>query len=216
MKIVVVEDNKEFNLLICESVNDIARKSCLKYQLLNFYDFNNKLREIIYSCDIKIYIVDLQLNFQSGYDICREIREGANDWNSIIIICSAYNQKEEIISLRLSVFTYISKHINFKDNLRISGNKAIQVLSRNKTITINRNTKISINDICYIEKIKRTKYCRIVTLDFKEYKIMKTIKMLQKELNFKQVKNYLLINDNNIRIIDKQEIIFINKISIKY
>lgn len=40
--------------------------------------------------------------------------------------------------------------------------------------------------------------------------------MLQKEQNFKQIRNYLLINDNNIRIIDKQEITFINKISIKY
>lgn len=185
MRIVVIEDNKRVNSLICEYVNEIVSKSCLDYQLLNFYSFNDDLRKIIYNCDIKIYIVDLQLNSKSGYDICREIREGANDWKSIIIICSAYNQKEEIISLRLSIFTYVSKHINFKSNLKDSINKVIHILSSNNIVTIDKNTKICINDICYIEKIKQTKYCKIVTLDSKEYKIMKTIKMLQKEQNFK-------------------------------
>ena len=99
-----------------------------EYQILPFYNYDSKLKRVIYDNEIKIFIVDLKLQSKSGYDICREIREEANDWNSIIIISSAYNKKESIISLRLLIFTYLVKINNFEKNLRDTLEKAISIL----------------------------------------------------------------------------------------
>lgn len=210
MKIIVIDNNQEYNNYICNILTKLMFQNNHEYQILSFYKYNNKLKKLIHDNDTKIYIVDLKLQNISGYDICREIREDANDWNSIIIISSAYNQKEHIISLRLLIFTYLVKLNNFENNLRDALEKAINILNSNNFLIIDRNTKVAINDICYIKKIKNSKYCSIKTIHNDEIRIRKSLKYLEKTLKFRKVKNYLLVNDKNISLEIKDEVIFKN------
>lgn len=108
MQIVVIEDNYDFNQLVCKQINQILIENNLDYPIKSFMNYNNDLKKVIHNKKIKIYIIDMSLDIYSGYDVCREIREAAYDWDSIIIIASVHNQKENIISLRLSIFTYLS------------------------------------------------------------------------------------------------------------
>lgn len=114
MKIIVIENNHNFNKKICKYLNQVLIENNLNWNPIPFLNFNDELNEIIHDKEIKIYIIDIKLsNNFSGYDICRLIRESAYDWDSIIIISSIHNQKEDFISLRLSIFTYLSKHLVF-------------------------------------------------------------------------------------------------------
>ena len=210
MKIIVIDNNQEYNDFICNIITKLMFQNNYEYQILPFYNYDSKLKRVIYDNEIKIFIVDLKLQSKSGYDICREIREEANDWNSIIIISSAYNKKESIISLRLLIFTYLVKINNFEKNLRDTLEKAISILENNKFLTIDKGTKVAINDICYIKKIKNSKYCSINTIHNDKIRIRRSLKSLEKELKFKKLKNYLLLNDYNISFESKEEVIFKN------
>ena len=214
MKIIIIEDESHFNRIIYNNIDEILMTKNLNYPLRSFKEYDDNLKRIIYDGEIKIYIIDLKLNKYSGYDICREIREKACDWNSIIIIASVYNEKENIISLRLGIFTYISKLCDFESNLKETVLFAIHIMKKNRFLKINRDCEISIKDICYILKEKNSKYCIIKTF-YDEYRIRKSLKELEKRLHFKKFKNYLLINENNTRVIEKNRIIFENKIEIK-
>jgi len=215
MKIIVIENNHNFNKKICKYLNQVLIENNLNWNPIPFLNFNDELNEIIHDKEIKIYIIDIKLsNNFSGYDICRLIRESAYDWDSIIIISSIHNQKEDFISLRLSIFTYLSKHYRYEDNLKESVLQAINILEQKKFLKINKSCRISINDICYILKEKNSKYCYIKTLD-DHFRIRKSLKSLEKELQLRKVKAYLLVNDKNIKSTDKNKITFENKIKIK-
>lgn len=214
MKIVVIEDNYEFNQIICKYINQILIENDLDYDVISFKGYNKKLKRIIHDKEIKIYIVDIKLDNYSGYDICREIREEAYDWDSIIVIASIYNQKENFISLRLLIFTYLSKLSNFENNLKDTIIDASNILEHRNFLAINKRSKILTNDICYILKEKNSKYCFIKTLD-NDYRIRRSLKSLKDELKLRKIKNYLLVNDKNIKSTNKSEIIFENNIAIK-
>ena len=67
--------------------------------ILTFDKYTKELNRLIYSNEIKIYILDYDLGentSKNGYDIAREIRSDAHDWYSIIIICSIHNKKERM------------------------------------------------------------------------------------------------------------------------
>lgn len=214
MQIIIIEDEYSFNQIIYNNINKILIKKDLNYSLKTFKGYDDNLKKIIYNDDIKIYIIDLKLDGFSGYDICREIREQACDWNSMIIISSVHNEKENIISLRLGIFTYLSKLCDFESNLKETILFAIHIMKKNKFLKINRDCEISIKDICYILKEKNSKYCVIKTF-YDEYRIRKSLKELEHKLHFKKHKNYLLINENNTKIIEKNRIVFHHKIEIK-
>ncbi len=214
MKIVVIEDNQDLNQIICKNINKTLINNNYDYDVISFSKYNKNLQKVIFDKEIKIYIIDLELGTKSGYDICREIREFAYDWDSIIIICSIHNYKEHLISLRLLIFTYLSKLYDFDTNLEIAVLDAIQILENKKLLVINRNCKVSINDIYYILKEKSSKYCVIKT-QHQEFRVRRSLKSLQEELHFEKVKNYILINQKNVISKNKNIITFKNKLKIR-
>lgn len=214
MKIVVIENSYECNKMICENIKQILIENNLNYEIQSFSDFNDELKKTIHSRDIKIYIVDMVLDTYNGYDVCREIRESAKDWDSLIIISSVHNQRENIISKRLLIFTYLSKLDCFEQELKSTIICAINIIEPRNFLTINKYCKIAINDICYIEKEKNSKYCLVKTLD-DNYRIRKPLKDFESNWHFTKIKNYLLINENNIKKTDKNKIVFENQIEIK-
>lgn len=217
MKVVIVEDDVLYNNRILKNVHKVLEKEKLNLSILPFYDYNHSLKEIIYNNETKIYLLDVDLggnSSSSGFDIAREIRERAHDWNSIIIIASAYNMKENFISARLSILTYISKFDDFDNNLRDTFKVALEIISSNNTVSINNHCKIYQNDILYALKEKYSKYCIIKTID-DEYRVGKNLIELEQELHLKKIKKHLLANENNIISIKNYEITFKNKEKIK-
>ena len=214
MKIVIVEDNKDFNEITCNIINKLLIENNLDYDVVSFLSFDEKLKRLIHSNETKIYIIDIELGTKSGYDVCRMVRESAYDWNSIIIISSVHNQKETILSLRLSVFTYLSKLVNFEQELKTTILEAVKILEKNNLFKIDRDTQISIDDICYVLKELNSKYCIIRTFHG-EFKVRSTLKKLTSELKLTNIRKYLSYNKNNVVAIRNDKIIFKNKIEVK-
>lgn len=204
MKIVIVENDEAWLKRTLKDVNKVLNKENLKEKVLHFNKCTKTLRDIIYDKSKKIYILDIELGEYSGYDIAREIRDCANDWDSIIIISSIYNQKENIISDRLSVLTYISKLIDFDINMQESIKLAIKIISKNNLLEFKESgiqNKIVIDNIIYIQKEKYTKYCIIKTID-SFFRVRDTIINLKEKTKLVQIKKDLLVNKNYISNIE--------------
>lgn len=204
MKIVIVENDEAWLKRTLKDVNKVLNKENLKEKVLHFNKCTKTLRDIIYDKSKKIYILDIELGEYSGYDIAREIRDCANDWDSIIIISSIYNQKENIISDRLSVLTYISKLIDFDINMQESMRLAIKIISKNNLLEFKESgiqNKIVIDNIIYIQKEKYTKYCIIKTID-SFFRVRDTIINLKEKTKLVQIKKDLLVNKNYISNIE--------------
>lgn len=204
MKIVIVENDEAWLKRTLKDVNKVLNKENLKEKILHFNKYTKTLRDIIYDKSKKIYILDIELGEYSGYDIAREIRDCANDWDSIIIISSIYNQKENIISDRLSVLTYISKLIDFDINMQESIKLAIKIISKNNLLEFKESgiqNKIVIDNIIYIQKEKYTKYCIIKTID-SFFRVRDTIINLKEKTKLVQIKKDLLVNKNYISNIE--------------
>ena len=217
MKIIVVEDIQSSNQKIMKYIEQTLIEENLDISIISFLKYNNDLKRIIYNGEIKIYILDVELgenSSKSGYDISREIRNLAHDWYSIIIICSAYDQKDNFISSRLSIFRYLSKFDHFEKNLKENLKKAINDINKTNAIDINNHCKLYYNEILYALKEKYSKYCIIKTLD-NEFRVRKNIYELEEELHLKKFKRHLLANEENITSINENEITFKNDEKIK-
>lgn len=212
MKVVIIEDIIETQKNISKNIDQVLIENNLDIKVLCFNKYSRDLKRVIYDNEIKIYILDVNLGInsnKSGYDIAREIRELAHDWYSIIIICSAYNQKEDFISARLSILTYLSKQDNFNNNLRETINLAIKIINEQNGISINNKHQLYYKEILYALKEKYSKYCVIKTLN-DEVRVRKNIYELEKELHLKKYKRHLLANEKNIVKVNEDEIIFKN------
>ena len=80
------------------------------------------------------------------------------------------HQKENIISDRLSVLTYISKLVNFDNNIKESIKLAVKIILKNNFIEFKESgikNKVAIDNIIYIKKEKYSKYCIIKTTENK-------------------------------------------------
>ena len=201
MKIVVVENDNIWSQRTIKNITKSLIKENINKPIITFNKYTQELKKLIYDNSQKIYILDIELGESSGYDIAREIRDCANDWDSIIIISSIYNQKENIISDRLSVLTYISKLIDFDINMQQSIKLAIKILSKNNFLEFKESgikEKIAINDIEYIKKEKYSKYCIIKTTD-NTFRVRDTISNLKENTKLTQIKKDLLINTKQIK-----------------
>lgn len=206
MKIIIVENENNWLKRTIQNVNMVLISESIDEKILYFNKYTNELKDVIYNNERKIYILDIELGDSSGYDIAREIRDCANDWESIIIISSIYNQKENIISDRLSVLTYISKLVDFDANIRESIRLSLKILLKNNLLEFKESgikNKIAIDNIVYIKKEKYSKYCIIKTVD-NFFRVRDTISNLKEETKLIQVKKDLLINKKYIT--NKKEI----------
>lgn len=210
MEVVVIEDE----IFWKNKIKQILENNNKEDKFLYFNKYDEDLNEVINNKNLKIYLLDIELKNSSidGIDIASEIRE--KDWKSIIVFFSAYNEKENIISLRLNVLTYVSKSDNFETELVETFNSAKDILLENNTIKVNINgneINLYVNDILYIIKEKNSKYCLINTTSGM-LRTRSSLSELKKKTDFKQEKKHLLINSNNIKYLLKGKIIFNNNI----
>ena len=201
MKVIIIDNNIKWLKSSLRIIKE-ALFETLEIEIIPFKGYSNKLKDLIFDGIPKIYIIDFELNDKiNGNDIAHEIREGAFDWKSIIIMMSIYNRKESIITKRLCIYTYISKDKYFISNLRISVKSAVNILNSNKFIEIKENRQIyqiAINEIIQITKEKLTKYCIIKTINNNEFRVRTSLSEINKKVNFKRINNHTLINPNQI------------------
>lgn len=212
MEVVVIEDEKFWQ----NKIKNILERNNIEDNFLYFDKYNKNLEDIIYNKNKKIYLIDIELKNSeyNGIIIASIIRE--HDWKSVIVFLSVFNEKENIISLRLNALTYIEKANIFETELIKTFNSAKNILLDNNFIEIEINNKkvnLYINDILYIIKEKSSKYCTIKTTSG-TIRVRSSLTELKKQVNFKQVKKHLLINENNVKYELKSKVIFNNDIVI--
>ncbi len=208
MEVVVIEDE----IFWKNKIKEIIEGNNKEDNFLYFDRYDKVLESIINNKKLKIYLLDIELRNSDidGTLIANAIREV--DWKSVIIFFSVYNEKENIISLRLNVLTYVLKDNNFKSELINAFNSAKNILLEDNKIKVNINgieINLYVNDILYITKEKSSKYCLIHTTSG----ILRTrssLSELKKKTNFRQEKKHLLINECNIKYVLKDKIIFNN------
>lgn len=208
MEVVIIEDE----IFWKNKIKEIIESNNKEDNFLYFDRYDKVLESIINNKKLKIYLLDIELRNSDidGTLIANTIREV--DWKSIIIFFSVYNEKENIISLRLNVLTYVLKDNNFKSELINAFNSAKNILLEDNKIKVNTNgieINLYVNDILYITKEKSSKYCLIHTTSG----ILRTrssLSELKKKTNFRQEKKHLLTNECNIKYVLKDKIIFNN------
>lgn len=214
MKIVIMDNENVWLKRIIKNVEKLLIKENFKIDIYYFKNYNEEFKKIMYDDGVKIYIIDMELNDSiNGYDIVHEIRDLIFDWKSIIIIASIHDEMKNIISLRLSILTYVTKNKYFDYNLCESVKLAINILADYKFIEIkerNKIYKLAINDIIKITKEKLTKYCIIETIDNNEFRVRTSLTSINKKVNFERVNNYTLINPHHINKLKNFKKVFYN------
>lgn len=197
MRIVIIE-NEVYWLKRCERViQSLLIKWNLEIAVVAFDHLCLDLRNIIYDGKENIYIIDMKLgNGLTGYDVIAEIRDVAFDWKSLILISSAVNEMENVISSRLAIYTYILKDAMFDFKLRDSIFEAIHILTNHRLVKIKEHGQeytLAIQDIEVVEKEKNSKYCIVKTF-YQEFRVRTSLCEINKDLNFKRINGYTLVN----------------------
>lgn len=212
MEVVVIEDE----LFWQNKIKKILERDSIEDNFLYFDKYNKNLEDIIYNKNKNIYLIDIELKNSeyNGIIIASIIRE--HDWKSVIVFLSAFNEKENIISLRLNALTYIEKNSDLENELPKLLNSAKNILLDDDFIEIEINNKkinLHTNDVLYIVKEKNSKYCVINTTSG-TIRIRSSLAELKNQTGFKQVKKYLLLNENNVKYELKNKVIFNNDVVI--
>ena len=126
---IVCEDNKIILQKNIDIINKTMFKNNIDYRIYQFTDNTQKLQDLI-NDDIgkKIYILDIELDTDSGIDIARKIREV--DKESIIIISTTYIEYlPYALKNKLMLFDFVSKFEDYDKNLSKVIEKAIEDVS---------------------------------------------------------------------------------------
>lgn len=201
MKIIIVENNRYWLQKCVAITEELLRSKKMSIKILAFLNYNEDLHKVIYDGEKNIYALDLQLDYMDGNDIAHEIRDQAKDWDSKIIMFSAFERQKDIISDFLNVLVYVSKSGEFEFQFSKAINTAIDVLTQNKLIIIKEHGQeytLFIDDIIKIVKEKETKYCIIKTTDGNEYRYRSSLLKINEKLKFVRVNNFTLVNPTHI------------------
>ena len=103
MKIFVVEDETE----ICKELSVLLQKYGYAYE--SSTDFAH-ITDHILKAEADLVLLDINLPYQDGYTICREIRKRSNI--PIIVLTSRNTDFDELMSLNIGADDFISKPYN--------------------------------------------------------------------------------------------------------
>ena len=173
------------DFIICEDEKDLARKYQeiaekvmmnydIEYKFSVFNGYTNSWKRQTKKDSFKIYILDLKTKEGSGLDAARYIREELDDWQSMIIVVTAYPEfKYEALGKRLMLVDFVNKFDNFEQRL----SQAIQISLKNfdkRPNSLKYTYKktvynIEYSKIIYIEKEQDNKRCIIKTTEKDHY-----------------------------------------------
>ena len=222
LNFIICDDELEFRKLIIDEIDKFMMNydaEYKKYECENYEkDFETLARKEL---GFKVYFFDIKTKNGSGLDAARFIREELDDWNSIIIIVTAFAEyRYEALSNRLYLLDFISKFDNCKSKLK----ETLKIIykqynSREKCLSYEYNYtlyKIELKDIIFIEKEQDSKRC-IIHASYGTFKAPFTLNALSKQLD----KRFLKVHKSMILNIDKistyntkeNEVLFVNGMS---
>ena len=210
IEFIICEDEKDLCIIYKDIIDKIMMNYDIEYKL-NIYDgYNSNWKRKAKNDNFKIYILDLKTKEGTGLDAARYIREELDDWQSMIIIVTAYPEyKYEALGKRLMLVDFVCK----MDNLKQRFKQAIQISLKNydkrpnslkyeyKKVLYN----IEYQNIIYIEKEQDNKRCIIKTAK-KDYYIQGNLNNIEKQLDYRFIKcsRSYIINLEQVQSYDKK------------
>ena len=210
------------NFIICEDSKVLATKYSLvvekfmmkydtDYTVKTFSEYNKEWYKHIQKDEgFKIYILDIKTPKGSGLDAARYIREELDDWTSMIIIVTSYQEfKYEALGKRLMLVDFINKLDNCEKRLKEAINISLKNYNnKHKVLRFNyKNTIYSIEfkDIIKIEKEQDNKRC-IITTNYGEFIIPGTLNNILPRLDKRFIKCYrsVIINLEQVKSYNKK------------
>lgn len=222
LNFIVCDDEKEFRELIINEIDKFMMNYDIEY---NKYEYDSYEEEFEATArkelGFKVYFFDIKTKNGSGLDAARFIREELDDWNSIIIIVTAFAEyRYEALSNRLYLLDFISKFDNCKAKLK----ETLKIIykqynSREKCLSYEYNYtlyKIELKNIIFIEKEQDSKRC-IIHATYGTFKAPFTLNAITKHLDkrFLKVHKSLILNVDKIMTYNtkENEVLFVNGMS---
>lgn len=211
---IICDDSHEFIEEMKQLVDRFMMNYDMEYQCILLDDYGKKFRDVVNKeMGFKVYLLDIQMGKSSGLDAARYIREEYDDWVSIIVIVTAYNQyKYDAMSNRLYLLDYINKLDNCEKKVKEVLELAIKHYNhRHKMLTFEYEhvvRKIEYRHIIYIEKEPDSKLCKIKTTYGEQYinkSVNQIAKILEKEKRFMKVSRSMIVNLDQIAEYDTIE-----------
>lgn len=211
---IICDDSHEFIEEMKQLVDRFMMNYDMEYQCILLDDYGKKFRDVVNKeIGFKVYLLDIQMGKSSGLDAARYIREEYDDWVSIIVIVTAYNQyKYDAMSNRLYLLDYINKLDNCEKKVKEVLELAIKHYDhRHKMLTFEYEhvvRKIEYRHIIYIEKEPDSKLCKIKTTYGEQYinkSVNQIAKILEKEKRFMKVSRSMIVNLDQIAEYDTIE-----------
>ena len=210
------------NFIICEDNAILSKKYKLivekfmmnhdiDYKCKTFSEYDKKWQEYTKkTTGFKIYILDIKTPKGSGLDAARYIREEIDDWNSMIIIITSYQEyKYEALGKRLMLVDFINKLDNCDNRLIEAINICLKNYN-NKQKTLHFKYKnviynIEFKDIIKIEKEQDNKRC-LITTTYNEIYMPGTLNKVILELDkrFMKCHRSVIINLDQIKYYNKK------------
>lgn len=205
---VICEDETTFTDYYKKEIDKIMMNLDIEYTYQIFKGYTEKWRHFAISdTTFKIYLLDIKTTAGSGLDAARYIREEIDDWQSMIIMITAYQEyKYDALGKRLMLIDFINKLDNFSRRLNDAINIALKNYdNRPKALKYTYKKviyNVEFSKIIYIEKELDNKRCIIKTTEgdyFIPYNLATVFKMLDKRffkicrsiiINTEQISNY--------------------------
>lgn len=209
LKFIICDDNENIVEKVKLIVNKVMMPLDYDYKTLRFKEYSETLGKIIKNNDEqKIYILDVQMPNLSGIEMAERIRK--YDWNSIIIMLTAYGEyKNDVFTSRLMVLDYINKCSNYEKTLENSLKTALTILDGKKILFFNfKNVlhRIPYDEILYI-KAGLNKKSYIMCTKGTEYEVNKPLHILYDELKpyFCQSHRSYIVNVSKVKKINHKD-----------
>ena len=222
LNFVVCDDEKEFREVIIKEIEKFMMNYDVNYEVYQFETYDEDFEKVARSdLGFKVYFFDIKTKNGSGLDAARFIREELEDWNSIVVIVTAFAEyRYEALSNRLYLLDFISKFDNCKAKIK----EILKIIyknynSREKCLSYEYNYtlyKIELKNIIFIEKEQDSKRCIIYTT-YGTFKAPFTLVSIAKQLDkrFLKVHKSLILNTDKISTYNtkENEVVFSNGMS---
>lgn len=195
-KILVVEDDKEINNLICEGLRNE------QYEITQAFDGKEAIDK--YVEEISIIILDLMLPKIDGIEVMRRIREKSNV--PIIILSAKNDECDRIVGLRMGADDYMVKPFSVRELTARVKAQLRRYVDYNKKDNMEKSILVHSNLKLDVLNYKVFKDDCEISLRPKEFEILKLLmsnpeRVFTKEQIFEHVwKDNYLGDDNTVMV----------------
>lgn len=167
---IICDDEKAHVQKNTKIIDKVMMHYNLDYKSYVFFDYDANFTKIVSTnMDIKVYLLDIEMNENSGLDAARLIREINDDWTSFIIFITNHSKyKFEALGNRLYLMDFINKNKHWEEELTEDIERIIKSINNNTnylSFEFNHVLKrIELKNITHIEKKKNSKNCIINTI----------------------------------------------------